>query len=141
MFLSTLGGVGRVQVAPGTAGTALAWLFFWFFLPQAAWAAAIVAVLLFVLAVPISAAAEHRLGEEDPGAIVIDEAVGMCIAVVGLPHEIIPWLLAFAFFRFFDIAKPLFINRIQRLPGGLGVVADDALAGLYANLLLHVFFH
>ena len=136
--LATLGGVGRLKPAPGTWGTALAAGVLWLLLPEGGLIAAMVALLLFVVAVPICAVAEHESRERDPGWIVLDEAVGMAVAVVALPHSPAPWLVAFLAFRAFDIAKPLGIDRAQGLPGGLGVVADDALAGLYANLLTHV---
>jgi phosphatidylglycerophosphatase A len=78
---------------------------------------------------------EDRLGTKDPGAIVIDEVAGMLLACCGNPRSW-PWVLGlFLAFRFFDVVKPLGINRLQALPGGLGVVADDLLAGLYAGLL------
>ncbi len=136
--LASLGGVGRLQPAPGTWGTALAAVVLWLLLPDGGVTAATVALVLFVAAVPICAVVEYESGERDPGWIVLDEAVGMAVAVVALPHAPAPWLIAFLAFRAFDIAKPLGIDRAQRLPGGLGVVADDALAGLYANLLTHV---
>jgi len=93
--------------------------------------------VLAVVAVPICAAAEYRSEERDPAWIVLDEAAGMAVAVVALPHAIGPWLVAFLAFRAFDIIKPLGIDSAQDLPGGLGVVADDLLAGIYANLVTH----
>jgi phosphatidylglycerophosphatase A len=78
---------------------------------------------------------EHRLGVKDPGPIVIDEVAGMLLACCGHPRTL-PWVLGlFVAFRVFDVVKPLGIDRLQSLPGGLGVVADDLLAGLYVNLL------
>ena len=70
----------------------------------------------------------------DPGQIVIDEAVGMLLAMYGI--STLGWQLvaSLAFFRYFDIMKPLGINALQRLPGAWGVVADDLLAGFYALL-------
>jgi phosphatidylglycerophosphatase A len=136
VFCATLGGAGLLGKAPGTVGTALAAVVFWF-LCLGSWGMLFLALLLSVVAVPISTAAEHELGARDPGAIVIDEAVGMAIAVLGLPHDLLPWLLAFIAFRFFDIIKPLGIDHVQRWPAGLGVVADDALAGIYAAISVH----
>jgi phosphatidylglycerophosphatase A len=78
---------------------------------------------------------EERLGTKDPRAIVIDEVAGMLLACCGHPRTL-PWVLGlFLLFRIFDVLKPLGVDRLQALPGGLGVVADDLLAGLYASLL------
>ena len=78
---------------------------------------------------------EARLGTKDPTAIVIDEVAGMLIACYGHPRTL-PWVLGlFLAFRVFDVVKPLGINKLQDLPGGLGVVADDLLAGIYVSLL------
>ena len=78
---------------------------------------------------------EARVGVRDPSSIVVDEVAGMLVALAGHPKGL-PWVLAlFLLFRVFDVWKPFPIRRLQDLPGGLGVVADDLLAGLYANLL------
>ena len=78
---------------------------------------------------------EERVGVKDPRAIVIDEVAGMLIACCGHPRTL-PWVLGlFLAFRVFDVLKPFGIDRLQALPGGFGVVADDLLAGVYANLL------
>lgn len=136
VLCATLGGVGFIGKAPGTLGTALAAVVLWL-LPLGAWGRVALVLLLGAAAVPISTAAERELKARDPGSIVIDEALGMAIAVLGLAHEFWPWLLAFLAFRLFDIIKPWGIDRIQSWPGGLGIVADDALAGVYASLSVH----
>jgi phosphatidylglycerophosphatase A len=77
---------------------------------------------------------EDRLGEKDPSVIVVDEVAGMLIACAGQPRRL-PWVLgAFLAFRVFDVGKPFGIQKLQALPGGLGIVADDVLAGVYAGL-------
>jgi phosphatidylglycerophosphatase A len=73
---------------------------------------------------------------KDSSKIVIDEVAGMCCTLLLIPHQ---WKFALAglvLFRFFDIVKPLYISAAEKLPGGWGVMADDLLAGVYANLLL-----
>jgi phosphatidylglycerophosphatase A len=73
----------------------------------------------------------------DPGLIVVDEVVGQWITLAGVTHlNWKSWLAAFLLFRAFDIAKPFPIRRLEKLPGGIGIVADDALAGVYAALVL-----
>lgn len=75
---------------------------------------------------------------KDSCRVVIDEVAGMCITLVGIPLTI-PYMIAgLCLFRFFDIAKPLYIRRMEKLPGGWGVMGDDVLAGVYANLLLQI---
>ena len=75
---------------------------------------------------------------KDSSRVVIDEAAGMCISLLFVPVTV-PHLLAGLFlFRFFDIVKPLFIRKVEALPGGWGVMMDDVLAGVYTNILLQV---
>jgi len=78
---------------------------------------------------------EERLGAHDPRAIVIDEVAGMLISCCANPRTL-PWILGlFVAFRAFDVLKPLGINKLQALPGGIGIMADDVLAGIYVSLL------
>lgn len=90
-----------------------------------------------------STLAERELGL-DAGPIVIDEVAGMLVTylLVPLPDELVPRLAVlatgFVFFRIFDILKPFPVDRIQHLPGGYGIMADDLLAGLYANVALRI---
>ena len=75
---------------------------------------------------------------EDSSKVVIDEAAGMCVSLLFLPVQIKYIITAFILFRFFDIAKPLFIRRLEKLPHGWGVMADDLLAGIYTNLIMQI---
>lgn len=75
---------------------------------------------------------------KDSSKIVIDEFAGMCAGFLFLPCQLKYIVTAFVLFRFFDIAKPLFIRRLEKLPLGWGVMADDMLAGIYTNLIMHV---
>lgn len=98
---------------------------------------ALAGMLLFAPAVWSADLTARRLGVKDPGLIVIDEVVGQCITFVGATH--LNWksfAAAFVLFRAFDITKPYPIRRLEALPGGLGIVADDALAGVYSALVL-----
>jgi phosphatidylglycerophosphatase A len=99
------------------------------------------AVLIFVLVVVIVGTwaahdAERSLGGKDPGAIVIDEVAGMALSVLTLPLTPLVLLAGFLLFRLFDIVKPYPANAVQRLRGGIGVMIDDLVAGLYALVLL-----
>ncbi|WP_214070522.1 phosphatidylglycerophosphatase A [Mucilaginibacter sp. dw_454] len=75
---------------------------------------------------------------KDHGRVVIDEVAGLFVSVLFVPATILNIVIGFVLFRFFDILKPLFIRKLEALPGGWGVMADDLLAGVYANLVLHL---
>jgi phosphatidylglycerophosphatase A len=76
---------------------------------------------------------------KDHGRVVIDEVAGMCISLLFIPVTINYVIAALVLFRFFDIVKPLYIRKMEALPGGLGVMMDDVLAGVYANIILQIF--
>jgi phosphatidylglycerophosphatase A len=79
---------------------------------------------------------ERVLGRKDPGVIVIDEVAGMLLSVIGLPRSIPVLVTAFLLFRLFDIWKPFPARESQALSGGMGVMVDDLIAGLYALVLV-----
>ncbi|HPI25462.1 MAG TPA: phosphatidylglycerophosphatase A [Candidatus Cloacimonadota bacterium] len=140
-LLASLFGIGFIPFMPGTFGS-LAAFGIYMLIPASFWfyGQYIVMGLLLVLslaAVFISRAAEKILGE-DAGSIVIDELLGYFVATLFLPHNWLIGLYAFILFRVFDIAKPFPIYRSQRISGGWGVVIDDLIAGLYANLLIQI---
>jgi len=140
-LLASLFGIGFIPFMPGTFGS-LAAFGIYMLIPASFWfyGQYILMGLLLVLslaAVFISRAAEKILGE-DAGSIVIDELLGYFVATLFLPHNWLIGLYAFILFRVFDIAKPFPIYRSQRISGGWGVVIDDLIAGLYANLLIQI---
>lgn len=141
-ILGTAFGLGLSPVAPGTAGTllgvALAVLALRF--PDPVLAVFAMAAAVTLLGVPLAAAAERQLGR-DPSSFVLDEVAGYLVALLGLPVAERPWLLlsaGFLLFRVFDIAKPWPIGRIDARPGALAIIADDLVAGVYANAGLHL---
>ncbi|MCK4956120.1 MAG: phosphatidylglycerophosphatase A [Candidatus Cloacimonetes bacterium] len=141
VLISTLFGVGYFPKAPGTAGTAVAAIVY-YFLPIAdnmlSWLLFLSYILIMsLLSVFFITKAENILGH-DNGKIVIDEFLGYMIAVLFLPKTI--WIIigAFILFRFFDIIKPEPVNMLQKLPKGWGVMVDDLMAGVYANLVLQI---
>jgi phosphatidylglycerophosphatase A len=75
---------------------------------------------------------------KDHGRVVIDEVAGMCISLLFIPVTINYVIAALVLFRFFDIVKPLYIKKMEALPGGWGVMMDDVLAGVYANIVLQI---
>jgi phosphatidylglycerophosphatase A len=140
LAVATTGGAGYAPVAPGTAGSAVALAVLWLvpFSP-----AALVVYLVAVTAIGTWAAhrAEALLGGKDPGAIVIDEVAGMTLAVIAVPLTPAVLALGFVLFRAFDVVKPPPAGISQRLPGGLGVMTDDLIAGLYALAILAALVH
>lgn len=97
-----------------------------------------VTLLITFLGVWSSAIMETVWGK-DPSKVVIDEVAGMAVSLLLLPDKVKYLLCAFVLFRFFDIVKPLFIRRAELLPGGWGIMFDDILSGIYANILVQAF--
>lgn len=139
VLLSSGLGLGFLPKAPGTFGTL--WgivLFFGLHDYPLHWVLPGM-VLLFLAAVFLAQAAEKTLQSHDSSIIVIDEVVGYGVTVLGFHFSWPLAVAAFAVFRFFDILKPYPIRWIdQRVPGGWGVVLDDVLAGVYANIFLRL---
>lgn len=137
--MATMGPCGYAPAAPGTFGSAAGLLLFW--LVRASGSPAVEwAVLLAVTAVGVAAAtrAESLTGRHDPGLIVIDETAGMLLTLAAVPVGLGGAMVGFLAFRFFDIVKPFPARRAERLPRGWGVMADDLVAGLYAQALLRL---
>ena len=140
MGIATGFGAGYLPKAPGTWGSLLA-LPLHFFLRQLApshYALALAAI--FFIAVISAGQAEKILNRKDPGVVVIDEVIGMLITLIAAPNSPLIWLLGFGLFRLFDIFKPYPIRLIdQRINGGMGIVLDDVLAGIYSLIILQFF--
>ncbi len=144
VLYSTLFGVGYFPKAPGTAGTLIAAVVYWL-LPNSFFSSlnsnflvlGCVLILSFISVFFISNA-EKKLGH-DNGKIVIDEFFGYFIAIAFLPKTITVLIISFVLFRVFDIFKPEPVNMLQKLPAGWGVMTDDLMAGVYANLVLQIF--
>jgi phosphatidylglycerophosphatase A len=129
---------GYSPFAPGTAGSLVGVLLF---LPLAGrpWLLQL-ALLLVVTLVGMLAADRlaRSLGLKDPGLVVVDEIAGQWLSYLALPFTPLTALAGFVLFRVMDIVKPWPARDLERLPGGIGIVADDLAAGVYANLLLRV---
>jgi phosphatidylglycerophosphatase A len=135
LAFATAGGVGYIPIAPGTFGSAVG-LLVWWLLPHSVTAQGAAIVVLFALGWWAGNIAEHHFGRTDPGQVVIDEVVGMLITLFLNPVTWKGAIAAFLAFRVMDIIKPFPANRLERLHGGLGVMADDAMAAVYANVAL-----
>ena len=136
VVLATVGGLGYFPIASGTVGSAAGVVIY--FLSRhwsASWQALLIVVVSIVGIWASSVAARH-FQREDPGAVVIDEVAGQ---LVTLYMTGVGWrgaLLGFLIFRVLDVIKPYPANRFERLHGGLGIMADDLMAGVYGNLLV-----
>ena len=135
LAIATVFGIGYVPVAPGTFGSAVG-LLLWMVLPGSAFVQAAVIVGLLVLGSIAGNAAEHHFKRTDPRQVIIDEVMGMLITLFLNPVRWRGALVGFLFFRATDVFKPYPANRLERLPGGVGVMADDFMAAVYANLAL-----
>ena len=138
LFVATGGYVGYVPIAPGTFGSALGLGLLWGMRPVGDVGLEIVVlVLVLVLGVWSGSVAERYAGRVDPGIVVIDEVAGMLITMLLIPVTAISVLAGFLVFRALDILKPWPARRLERLPGGFGIMADDVMAAVYGNLVMH----
>lgn len=131
-------GIGYAPVAPGTVGSLPGLLLYWLLYRAGGWPAVLPAVAL-VIGVGIWAAnaAERRFQRKDPGAVIIDEVAGQLVTLIGFAPSPTMLVAGFFLFRLFDILKPFPARRLEGLPGGSGIMMDDLVAGVYANLALH----
>jgi len=143
IFAASGFGLGFSPFAPGTAGSLPGLLSAWAIASlSTGWQVAAAAVLT-AAAVPLCDVAEQHFGKKDDGRIVADEYMTFPICLIGIPWLSRPWFLAAAFIvcRIMDIAKPPPARQAQNLTGGLGIVADDAVSGLYALAVNHLLWH
>ncbi len=137
VFVATCGYIGYVPVAPGTFGSAAGVAVFYAVRSTGSTGVELAVIgLLFAIGIWSGTQAEHHFGGVDPGPIVIDEVVGMLITLALLPVNAGGVVVAFLLFRVLDVVKPWPAAGFERLPGGLGVMADDGMAALYGNLIM-----
>jgi len=139
MALATGLYIGKIGKAPGTWGS-LAALLPWLMLKDLSLPTYfLVLAAVFVLGFFVSGSAEKILDSPDAGCIVIDEFLGMFITLIAAPAHPLAWALGFLLFRIFDIAKPFPVSWFdQKIHGGIGIMMDDVVAGLYAFLALQL---
>ena len=136
--IATLGPVGYIPFGPGTWGSLVASFCLWFF--PLSTPLHILSIIIGALVGSVAAtAAEIQFRQKDCQKIVIDEFIGCYLAAFHIPHSITLLIAAFILFRFFDIFKPLGIRNLEKaLRSGKGIMADDILAGTYANAALQI---
>jgi phosphatidylglycerophosphatase A len=139
LLLATGFGVGYSPIAPGTLGTLVAILIYYFLSEISPPLYEITLIGFFFLSVWISENAERLFGKKDDQRIVIDEIIGFLITMLWVPKTIRFIIIGFFLFRFFDILKPFPIRHVEkRFKGGFGVVLDDVAAGVYSNIILQI---
>lgn len=137
LLIATCGYLGYVPYAPGTFGSAAGLLIFFALRDVGSTEVEVAAILvLFIVGVWSGTIAEHHFGRIDPRPVVLDEVVGMLITLVLLPVNVFGAILGFVVFRALDVVKPWPAARLEALPGGLGVMADDGMAAVYSNLVM-----
>ena len=138
MLLATGFGSGYGPIAPGTWGSIPGGLLT-FGLDRWAgrWAVAAGAAFFAIAGVWAAGRAETLLGEKDPGPVVVDEIAGQMVTLMFLPSTLPVLVAGFFLFRVLDVLKPWPARRLESLPGGSGIMADDLTVGLYANLMIH----
>jgi phosphatidylglycerophosphatase A len=139
ILISSFFYLGYSPVAPGTVGTLGAVILFYVISGFSNLFYLFFIIALIIFSVWVSEIARIRLGGSDPSSIVIDEVCGFLVTMILIPPSMINIAMGFLLFRFFDILKPPPIRRSEKLSGGMGIVADDVLAGIYANILLQIF--
>lgn len=135
--LATMFGIGRVNIAPGTVASLVAVILAW---PFVLWGGRVAVIIAAIIASAVGAWASELYArdtrEVDPSACVIDEVAGQWIVCAFAPLTLPAYALAFVLFRIFDIVKPWPISRLERLPGGLGIMADDWGAALVSGVII-----
>jgi len=138
LILATWFGTGLMPWVPGTCGSVAAIPLVLVGRLGTAWSLSALTGII-VIALWSSHRAQELLGKEDPSEVVIDEAAGMAVTFFLVPLSWTNLILGFFIFRVFDVVKPWPARQMERLHGGLGIVADDLMAGIYAHLAMRVF--
>jgi len=140
-IIATWFGCGLFPAAPGTVGSLAALILGWPLVHHHGFTPhhfAALTVILTPLGMWAANKYAHSLGAKDPGRVVVDEVLGQWLTLSGAHSlgSVRPWLIAFVLFRLFDIVKPFPVRKLESLPGGIGIVADDLGAGVYAAIVL-----
>ena len=139
LFVATCGYIGFVPVAPGTFGSAAGLVLFALIRWSGSMAIELGAiVLLLALGVWSGNVAERHFRRVDPGPVVLDEVAGMLITLALIPVTVSGAIVAFFVVRLLDVVKPWPADRLEALPGGFGMMADDAMAAVYGNVAMRL---
>ena len=139
LLLATGFGIGYSKIMPGTVGSLIGLPIAYFFLQISLISQIILSIFFIIFAIIISDKSSKIMSKKDPSCIVIDEYLTIPITIIGLSHPLYI-VSGFIFHRIFDIFKPIFISKSQKLPGGLGIVIDDVLSALIALILNYIIY-
>ncbi len=144
-IISTGLGVGYFPLAPGTMGSLAILIVYWICPEISSLQLSMIILGLSVIGIYSVTITENemksKLGQDrgnDPGIIVIDEVIGMLVALFFIPKTTFFLITAFILFRIFDIVKPYPVLKMEKLHGGWGIVLDDVVAGIYANIVIQI---
>jgi phosphatidylglycerophosphatase A len=144
-LISTCLGLGYAPIAPGTIGALVTVVICWICPDLSSVQFFLMMVFVICLGILTASITEKEFQQKrsnkdlrDPGIIIIDEVAGMLVALVAIQKSILLFGAAFVLFRFFDIVKPYPIKKFEKLPSGWGIVSDDVIAGLFANVILRL---
>lgn len=139
-WIATVFRIGYLPLAPGTWGSIAAFLVWYFFMTDISpFLLILFSLIVFFVGVLTSNAVIQTTAKSDPSEVVIDELAGQWIALVALPHTLGYGMAALVLFRILDIFKPPPIKQLERLPGGWGIMLDDAAAGIMTCIILNGF--
>ncbi len=142
LTVATFFNIGYGPVAPGTWASLVTGVTVYLIVPFLSSPPLMLAgaiLIIFMVGIPAAGLAEKHFNKKDPRACVIDEVAGQMVALILIPHHALYYFAAFLLFRFFDIIKPFPVNKLEKIKGGLGIMLDDIMAGLYALALIHLF--
>ena len=141
MFIATGFYSGYLPKAPGTWGSLVGLLLFFLLHTLSLEIYLAIVAGIFIIGTFAAGEAEKIMDRKDPGLVVVDEIVGMLITMIAIPATPLTMALGFVFFRIFDIWKPFPIGLVdQRFHGGLGIMLDDVIAGIYSLIILQLLF-
>ncbi len=141
-LISTGLGIGYIGKGAGTVAAAAACICWYFLQLNGYQNIPALGITVFITAIGVWTATEaEKFWGPDPQRVVIDEIAGVCIGLLFLPVKVKFVLAGLVLFRFFDIVKPLGIKKMEKLPGGWGIMFDDVLAGVYTNLILQALLY
>jgi phosphatidylglycerophosphatase A len=138
ILFSSVFGVGYLKCIPGTFGGIIGFLLWMLFAPNRYVFQVFLLVVIFIVSVLFSSIAEIIYNKKDDQRIVIDEVAGSWFSVAFLPKTLIVLSVGLLLFRVFDIGKPLFVKKLQKLKCGFGITLDDIAAGILVNVILQI---
>ena len=140
-IISTGLGIGYIPKGGGTVASIVCCLFIYLLNASGNFSDMYTSIVITAILMGIGVLASYKVEPiwgKDNYRVVIDEIAGMWISMLFVPFKVSYLILALVLFRIFDIGKPFFIKRMEKLPGGVGVMMDDVLAGIYTNVLLQI---